>query len=67
MRNDRIFVNAARLWYQCRVAYPSINKFCDAKSNEGIILDPKNVGKQIRPCDEAVGYVRRLSKKAIAG
>lgn len=66
LKNDRIFVNAAQNWYQCRVAYSSINKFCDAQSEKGIILDPKNVDKQIRPCDEAVGYQRRLPRKPVA-
>ena len=65
LKNDRIFVNAAQNWYQCRVAYPSINKFCDAQSEKGIILDPKNIDKQIRPCDEAVGYLRRLPGKTV--
>jgi len=63
LKNDRVFVDAAKNWYQCRVAYPSINKFCDAQSEKGIILDPKNVDKQIRPCDEAVGYQRRFQRK----
>jgi len=63
LKNDRIFVNAAQNWYQCRVAYASIDKFCDAQSEKGRILDPKNVDKQIRPCDEAVGYRRRSLRK----
>lgn len=62
LKNDRVFVEAARRWYQCRVAYSSIEKYCDAESAKGMILDPKNVYKQIRPCDEALGYRRRLPR-----
>ncbi len=65
LKHDRIFVDAAQNWYQCRVAYPSINKFCDAEYEKGITLDPKNVSKQIRPCDEAVAYLRRLPGKTV--
>lgn len=54
LKNDRIFMDAARLWYQCRVVYPSINKFCEAPENYK--YDPKNVYKKIHPCDEAAGY-----------
>lgn len=61
LKNDRIFVDAARNWYQCRVAFSSINKYCDAPENYK--LDPKNISKQIRPCDDAVGYIKRLPKK----
>jgi hypothetical protein len=63
LKNDRTIVEAARRWYQCRVVYPSIKKFCDAKSREGIILELQNVDKQIEPCDDAVGYIRRLPRK----
>jgi len=63
LKNDRTIVEAARCWYQCRVVYPSIKKFCDAKSSEGIILELQNVDKQIEPCDDAVGYIRRLPRK----
>lgn len=63
LKNDRVIIEAARRWYQCRVAYLSISKYCDAKSEEGTILDIENVNRQIRPCDDAVGYIRRLPKK----
>ena len=63
LKNDKTIFEAARRWYQCRVVYPSIKKFCDAKSSEGIILELQNVDKQIEPCDDAVGYVRRLPRK----
>jgi len=63
LKNDKTIMEVARRWYQCRVVHGSINEFCDAKSSEGIILDPKNVDKQIRPCDDALGYIRKLSRK----
>ncbi|MFC1988097.1 hypothetical protein ACFLVH_06155 [Chloroflexota bacterium] len=62
LKNDRVIIEAARHWYKCRVVYPSINKYCYDPSNDLLMLDSKNVEKQIRPCDEAVGYVRRLPK-----
>ena len=61
LKNDRTIVEAARHWYQCRVVFPSINKYCDAFENYR--LEPKNISKQIRPCDDAVGYMKRLAKK----
>jgi hypothetical protein len=60
LKNERIFMDAARTWYRCRVAYSSVSKFCDAQN----ILDQKNVEKQIKPCDEALGYRSRLPKKS---
>ena len=63
LKNDRVFLNAARAWYQCRVNYGSVAKYCDAQVKQGIMLDPKNVDKQIRPCDDALGYIRRLPRK----
>jgi hypothetical protein len=63
LKNDKTIMEAARRWYECRVVYPSIKKFCDAKSSEGIILEVQNVDKQIEPCDDAVGYIRRLPRK----
>jgi len=63
LKNDKTIMEAARRWYQCRVLYASIKKFCDAKSDEGIILELQNVDKQIEPCDDAVGYIRRLTRK----
>ena len=63
LKNDRVIIEAARHWYKCRVAFSSINKYCGAPENYQ--LDPKNISKQIRPCDDAVGYIRRLPKKEI--
>ncbi len=61
LKNDRVIIKAARHWYKCRVAFSSINKYCDATENYK--LDPKNISKQIRPCDDAVDYIKRLPKK----
>jgi len=61
LKNDRTIVEAARHWYQCRVVFPSINKYCAAFENYG--LEPKNISKQIRPCDDALGYSRRLPRR----
>jgi len=61
LRNDKTIVKAARHWYECRVVFPSINKYCDAFENYK--LDPKNISKQIRPCDEALGFIRRLPRE----
>lgn len=63
LKNAKTIMEAAQRWYQCRVVYPSIKKFCDAKSDEGITLELQNVDKQIEPCDDAVGYTRRLARK----
>jgi hypothetical protein len=63
LKNDRTIVEAARRWYECRIGYPSIKEFCDAKSREGISLELQNVDKQIEPCDNAVGYIRRLPRR----
>lgn len=59
LKNDKTIMKAARRWYQCRVVYTSVNEFCDAESLKGIMLDPKNVDKEIRPCDEALAYQGR--------
>lgn len=65
LKNDRIVVEAARHWYQCRVIYPSINKYLDSEDGiRNIKLDLKNIQKQIYPCDEAVGYQRRLKRNS---
>ena len=63
LKNDKTIVEAARRWYGCRVGYPSIKEFCHAKSSEGTILELQNVDKQIEPCDNAVGYIRRLGRR----
>ena len=56
LTNDRIYMNAARHWYQCRVVNSSIDKYIHAGA-EGYSVDRENLRKQIQPCDKAVGYV----------
>ncbi len=63
LKNDKTIVKAAERWYQCRVVHPTIEQFCDAESDKGIILEMQNVDKQIEPCDHAVGYIRRVPRK----
>lgn len=62
LKHDKKFLDAALLWYQCRIKYTSIEKYCDAESVRGKILDPKNVYKEIKPCDQALGYRGRIKK-----
>jgi hypothetical protein len=62
LKNDRTIKEAAEIWYQCRVVYSSVAKYCDAQSEKGILLNPKNIEGQIKPCDKAVGYVGRLKR-----
>lgn len=67
LKNDKTIMKAARRWYQCRVVYPSVNEFCVAESRKEIIiiLDPKNVDKEIRPCDEALAYQGRRRTQSV--
>lgn len=64
LKNDKTIMKAARRWYQCRVVYPSVNEFCNHESHKGVLLDPKNVDKEIRPCDEVLGYRGRRRKQS---
>ena len=63
LKNDKTIMKAALRWYKCRVVYPNIDEFCNSEPEEEITLDTKNVDKQIKPCDAAVGYIRRLPRK----
>jgi hypothetical protein len=60
LHHDKKFTDRALLWYNCRVKYSSINKYCDAQSKQGKDLDPKNIGKEIKHCDTAIGYQGRI-------
>jgi hypothetical protein len=53
LHNDQMFIEAAELWYKCRIVYPSVYAYCKA-----IDIDSKNVYKKVRLCDDALGYVR---------
>lgn len=63
LKNDKTIMKAALRWYKCRVVYKSTEEFCDNEPEIEISLDPKNIDRQIRPCDDAVGYIRRLPRK----
>ena len=57
LKHSRVIETTAWRWYQCRVACSSIEDFCNKYEKEGgIILDPKNVHKEIQPFDIAIGY-----------
>jgi hypothetical protein len=59
-KHDYKFLDAAWLWYQCRVAYKSIEEFLSAEAEKGNDkLDYKNVQKEIKLCDDAIGYLKR--------
>jgi len=63
LRHDNKFVDAAWLWYQCRVVHASVEKYVDALSHEGdCTLDLKNVQKVVKVCDDAIGFRKRLAK-----
>jgi len=62
LKHDDVFMKSAWRWYQCRVVYSSIEDFCN-KQAEVVLLDPKNIYKEIRPFDEAVGYGKHSKSK----
>ena len=62
LTNDRIYMDAARRWYQCRIVHTSIDKYIAAGA-EGYLLDRENLRKQIRLCDKAVGYTGCIKKQ----
>lgn len=64
LRHDNRFLDAAWLWYQCRVVHSNIEEFLSAEAEKGNDkLDLKNVQKEIRRCDDALGYQRRKRKR----
>lgn len=63
LRHDDKLMESAWRWYQCRVVLSNIDEFCSKQAEEGIILDPKNIYKEIRPFDEAVGYQKLTRSK----
>jgi hypothetical protein len=64
LTNDKIYMNAARCWYQCRIVHTSIDKYIAAGA-ERYLLDRENLRKQILPCDRAVGYMSFQRNKMI--
>jgi len=63
LAHDKKYLDAAYLWYQCRVRYSSIEKYCNSQTHRMKTLDPKNILKKIKPCDEAIGYYSGHIKK----
>lgn len=48
LKNDRVIVEAAHHWYQSRVVYPSIEKYCVGLSIKTMKLDGKNIQRWTR-------------------
>ena len=61
--HDAKIYQTAERWYMCRVLCSGVEAYCNLQADQGITLDAKNVYKEIRPCDEAMGYVRRRPSK----
>jgi hypothetical protein len=60
LHHDYKYLDAAWLWYQCRIIYQNIDDFLDAEEDKGNHnFDYKNVQKQIKICDDALGYMKR--------
>jgi len=66
LKHDKKYLDAAYLWYQCRVRYSSIEKYCNSQNQRTKMLDPKNILKKIKPCDKAIGYYSGRIKKQIS-
>ena len=64
IKNDRVILDAARHWYQCRVVYAGPKEFSiDYLLRTGIELEPANINIKIKPVDMAIGYRRRILRK----
>jgi len=64
LHHDETYLDAARLWYKCRVLHSSIEDYLAGQPWKGRDADYKNDQKKIRPCDDAVGYRRRGLRQA---
>ena len=56
LRHDSKFLDSAWLWFQCRVVHSGIEAFLDSEAQKGSLLDLKNVQKDVKICDDAIGY-----------
>ena len=65
MVHDAKLYQTAERWYQCRVLCAGIEDYCNKQADKGIMLDSKNIGKEIRPCDDAMGYQGRKRLTAV--
>jgi hypothetical protein len=61
LKHDRTIYKASEHWYECRVINKSINEFLSKEDNPG--LDLKNIQKEIKPIDVAMGYIKRRKSK----
>jgi len=62
LRHDSKFLDSAWIWYQCRIINSNIEEFLDKEMEKGNDkLDIKNVQKEVKLCDDAVGYQKRKS------
>jgi hypothetical protein len=62
--HDAKVYQTAERWYQCRVVYSGPEEFCRQQllSNKEELY-PASVNKEIRECDEAMGYPREKTGK----
>lgn len=63
LHHDNTFLDAAWVWYQCRVVHATVEDFLEAEWNEGdYSVDLKNLQKLVKTCDDAVGYQKRVAR-----
>jgi hypothetical protein len=63
LHHDNTFLDAAWVWYQCRVVHATVEEFLKAEWDEGdYSVDLKNLQKLVKTCDDAVGYQKRLAR-----
>ncbi len=63
LHHDNTFLDAAWVWYQCRVVHASVEDFLEAEWDKGdYSVDLKNLQKLVRRCDDAIGYRKRLAR-----
>ena len=62
LKHDAKIEQVAERWYMCRVVYSSLKEYCDKAAEDGNVLDPANVSREIEECDLAMGYPRNKRK-----
>lgn len=63
LHHDNKFLDAAWVWYQCRVVHATVEDYLEAEWDKGdYAIDLKNLQKLVKLCDDAVGYRKRLAK-----
>ena len=63
LKHEDTIESTASKWYQCRIVYPGSEEYCRQMELKGVTEYPSNVSKQIKECDEAMGYPRRNLRK----